>query len=65
MKLKKEKTKQKLQLLLSMHSVIVELYSDGYSSREISKILLKRYKKEISHAYVNNYINEYIIDKEN
>ena len=64
-KLKKEKTKQKLQLLLSMHSVIVELYSDGYSSREISKILLKRYKKEISHAYVNNYINEYIIDKEN
>ena len=64
-KLKKEKTKQKLQLLLSMHSVIVELYSDGYSSREISKILLMKYKKEISHTYVNNYINEYIIDKEN
>ena len=64
-KLKKEKPKQKLQMLLSMHSVISGLYNDGYSSREIEKILLKRYKKEISHTYVNTYIKEYVSDKEN
>jgi transposase-like protein len=63
--LKKEKPKQKLQMLLSMHSVISGLYNDGYSSREIEKILLKRYKKEISHTYVNTYIKEYVSDKEN
>ncbi len=64
-KLKKEKPKQKLQLLLSMHSVVAELYSDGYSSREISKIFLTKYRKEISHAYVNSYIKEYVRDKDN
>ncbi len=63
--MKKEKPKQKLQLLLSMHSIIEQLHFDGYSSREIGKILLKRYKKKISHAYINTYINEYVIDKEN
>jgi transposase-like protein len=52
-------------MLLSMHSVISGLYNDGYSSREIEKILLKRYKKEISHTYVNTYIKEYVSDKEN
>ena len=63
-KLKKEKTKQKLQMLLSMHSVISGLYSDGHSSREIEKILLKKYKKEVSHSYINFYIKEYVINKE-
>ena len=63
-KLKKEKPKQKLQMLLSMHSVISGLYSDGHSSREIEKILLKKYKKEVSHSYINFYIKEYVINKE-
>lgn len=64
-KIKKEKPKQKLQLLLSMHFIIEQLHCDGNSIREIGKILLKRYKKEFSHTYINTYINEYIIDKEN
>ena len=64
-KLKKEKTKQKLQMLLSMHSVISGLYNDGHSSREIEKILFRKYKKKISHSYVNFYIKKYVIDKEN
>jgi ABC-type uncharacterized transport system permease subunit len=64
-KLKKEKPKQKLQLLLSMHSVIERLHFDGYSTREIEKILFTKYKKKISHSYVNFYIKKYVIDKEN
>lgn len=64
-KLKKEKPKQKLQLLLSMHSVIEQLHCDGYSSREIEKILLKKYKKKVSHSYINFYIKEYVSNKDN
>lgn len=63
-KLKKEKPKQKLQLLLSMHSVIEQLHYDGYSTREIGSILLKKYRKKISHSYVNSYIKKYISNKE-
>lgn len=64
-KLKKEKPKQKLQLLLSMHSVIEQLHCDGHSSREIEKILLKKYKKKVSHSYINFYIKEYVRNKDN
>lgn len=64
-KLKKEKIKQKLQLLLSMHSIIEQLHCDGYSTREIGSILLKKYRKKISHSYVNSYIKNYISNKEN
>lgn len=64
-KLKKEKPKQKLQLLLSMHSVVEQLHNDGYSSRDIKQHIQNKYKKEISHSYVNFYINEYVINKEN
>jgi hypothetical protein len=64
-KLKKEKPKQKLQLLLSMHSIIEQLHCDGYSTREIGSILLKKYRKKISHSYVNSYIKKYISNKEN
>lgn len=64
-KLKKEKPKQKLQLLLSMHSIIEQLHCDGYSTREIGSILLKKYRKKISHSYVNSYIKNYISNKEN
>jgi hypothetical protein len=63
-KLKKEKPKQKLQLLLSMHSIIEQLHCDGYSTREIGSILLKKYRKKISHSYVNSYIKKYISNKE-
>jgi hypothetical protein len=63
-KLKKEKPKQKLQLLLSMHSIIEQLHCDGYSTREIESILLKKYRKKISHSYVNSYIKKYISNKE-
>jgi len=52
-------------MLLSMHSVISGLYNDGHSSREIEKILFTKYKKKISHSYINFYINEYVIDKGN
>jgi ABC-type uncharacterized transport system permease subunit len=64
-KIKKEKPKQKLQLLLSMHSVIERLHFDGYSSREIEKIFFTKYKKNISHSYVNFYIKEYVSNKNN
>ena len=64
-KLKKEKPKQKLQMLLSIHSVILALHNDGYSSRNIEKILLKKYKKEVSHSYINSYIQKYVAKKEN
>ena len=47
-----------------MHSVILGLYNDGHSSREIEKILLKKYKKEVSHSYINFYVKEYVINKE-
>ena len=64
-KLKKEKPKQKFQLLLSMHSIISDLHNDSCSSREIEKILFQKYRKRISHSYVNSYIKKYIIIKEN
>ncbi len=64
-KLKKEKPKQKHQLLLSMDSIIGALHNDGYSSRNIEKILLKKYKKEVSHSYINSYIQKYVAKKEN
>ena len=65
LKLKKEKPKQKHQLLLSMDSIIGALHNDGYSSRNIEKILLKKYKKEVSHSYINSYIQKYVAKKEN
>ena len=64
-KLKKERPKQKLQLLLSMDSIIADLHNDGYSSREIEKIFFKKYRKKISHSYINSYIKLYVTNKEN
>jgi hypothetical protein len=64
-KLKKEKPKQKFQMLLSMNSIISDLHNDGCSSREIEKILFQKYRKIISHSYVNSYIKKYVIIKEN
>ena len=63
-KLKKERTKYKLQVLLTLHSVILTLYTDGYSLRDIKQHLLSKYKKDISHTYLYKYINTYIIKKE-
>ena len=63
-KLKKEKPKQKLQMLLSIHSVILALHNDGYSLRDITQHLQSKYRKTISHTYLSQYINEYIIKKD-
>ena len=63
-KLKKEKPKQKLQMLLSIHSVILALHNDGYSLRDIKQHLQSKYRKTISHTYLSQYINEYIIKKD-
>lgn len=60
-KFKKEKTKQKLQLLLSMHSVILQLHNDGYSRRDMERHIQSKYKKSISHTSISKYINEYIL----
>lgn len=60
-KFKKEKTKQKLQLLLSMHSVILQLHNDGYSRRDMEQHIQSKYKKNISHTSISKYINEYIL----
>ena len=59
-KLKKEKTKEKFQTLLSMHSVILQLYNDGYSTRDMEKHLQSKYRKKISHTYFSKYINQFI-----
>ena len=63
-KLKKEKPKQKLQMLLSIYSVILALHNDEYSLRDIKQHLQSKYKKTISHTYLSKYINEYIIKKD-
>ncbi len=63
-KLKKEKPKQKLQMLLSIHSVILVLHNDGYSLRDIKQHLQGKYRKTISHTYLSKYINEYIVKKD-
>ena len=63
-KLKKEKPKQKLQMLLSIHSVILALHNDGYSLRDIKQHLQSKYRKTISHTYLSQYINEHIIKKD-
>ncbi len=63
-KLKKEKPKQKLQMLLSIHSVILQLHSDGYSLRDMKQLLQSKYRKYISHTYLSQYINEYILKKD-
>ena len=65
-KLKKEKPKQKLQMLLNLHSVILKLNEDGFSLRDIKQHLETKYRKTISHTYLSKYVNEYInIKKEN
>lgn len=63
-KLKKERPKQKLQMLLSIHSVIATLHNDGYSLRDIKQHLQSKYRKTISHTYLSQYINKYIIKKD-
>lgn len=60
-KFKKEKTKQKLQLLLSIHSIILQLHNDGYSRRDMERYIQSKYKKNISHTSISKYINEYIL----
>jgi len=60
-KFKKERINQKHQILLLMHSVILQLHNDGYSRRDISRHLLMKYKKDISHTSISKYINEYIL----
>ena len=59
-KLKKEKPKQKLQMLLNLHSVILKLNEDGFSLRDIKQHLETKYRKTISHTYLSKYINKYI-----
>ena len=63
-KSKKQKPKQKLQMLLTMHSIIEQLHSDGYSSREIKLHLQNKYRKTFSHTYLANYIREHIVHKD-
>ena len=62
-KLKKEKPKQKLQMLLNLHSVILKLHDDGFSLRDIKQHLETKYRKTISHTYLSKYVNEYINTK--
>ena len=62
-KLKKEKPKQKLQMLLNLHSVILKLNEDGFSLRDIKQHLETKYRKTISHTYLSKYVNEYINTK--
>lgn len=63
-KSKKQKPKPKLQMLLTMNSIIEQLYCDGYSSREIKLYLQNKYRKTISHTYLANYIREHILHKD-
>lgn len=63
-KMKKQKPKQKQQTLLNMLSVIEQLNNGGYSLREIASILKNKYRVEVSHTYIGNFINEHIDQKD-
>lgn len=60
-KIRKEKLQPKQEMLLNLHSVIENLYLEGFSSRKIQDFLLKRHKKEISHTLISRYIKHYIL----
>lgn len=57
---KRTKQKPKLQMLLTLHSVIVKLYENDYSIRDIQKYLQSKHRKSVSHTYLGEYINKYV-----
>lgn len=59
-KYKREKQKPKLQMLLTLHSVIDKLFQNGYSIRDIQKYLKNKHRKSVSHTYLGEYINKYV-----
>ncbi|MDX4049285.1 hypothetical protein Q6A83_00670 [Aliarcobacter skirrowii] len=61
-KLRKEKSQPKKEILLNLHSVIESLYIEGYSSRKINEYLLNKHKRSISHTLISKYINTYILN---
>ncbi len=61
-KLRKEKSQPKKEILLNLHSVIETLYMEGYSSRKINEYLLNKHKRSISHTLISKYINTYILN---
>ncbi|OCL96515.1 hypothetical protein AAX29_02054 [Aliarcobacter thereius] len=65
LKLRKEKLQPKQEMLLNLHSVIENLYLEGFSSRKIQHFLLIRHKKSISHTSISKYINTYILNSKN
>ena len=64
-KIRKEKLQPKKEMLLNLHSVIENLYLEGFSSRKIQHFLLIRHKKSISHTSISKYINTYILNSNN
>lgn len=64
-KIRKEKLQPKQEMLLNLHSVIENLYLEGFSSRKIQHFLLIRHKKSISHTSISKYINTYILNSKN
>lgn len=64
-KIRKEKLQPKQEMLLNLHSVIENLYLEGFSSRKIQHFLLTRHKKSISHSLISKYINTYIKNSSN
>ena len=60
-KIRKEKLQPKQEMLLNLHSVIENLYLEGFSSRKIQHFLLIRHKKSISHTLISRYIKHYIL----
>lgn len=64
-KLRKEKSQPKQEMLLNLHSVIENLYLEDFSSRKIQHFLLIRHKKSISHTSISKYINTYILNSNN
>lgn len=59
-KYRREKQKPKLQMLLTLHSVIDKLSQNGYSIRDIQKYLQSKHRKTVSHTYLADYINKYV-----
>lgn len=64
-KLRKEKSQPKLQLLLNLHSVVESLFIEGFSSRKIQEYLFAKHKRSVSHTLISKYIREYILNSNN
>lgn len=57
---KMKKQKQKEQALLNLFSVVEKLHNEGYSLREIASVLQSKYRKNVSHTYVGQFIKDHI-----